>query len=103
MGDFESDSYLGKLVAQAKNSDKSLLAGLPDRPYLMYGDATLTPEVAQSLFNEMATILKQSPGDMKKDDLDKLHRSCPQVPGGHAVSVVRNGGPSSRRKLLPDR
>jgi hypothetical protein len=71
MGDFESDSYLGKLVAQAKNSDKSLLAGLPDRPYLMYGDATLTPEVAQSLFNEMATILKQSPGDMKKDDLDK--------------------------------
>ena len=71
MGDFESDSYLGKLVAQAKNSDKSLLAGLPDRPYLMYGDAIITPEVVESLFNEMANLIKQNPGDLKKDDLDK--------------------------------
>jgi hypothetical protein len=71
LGDFEADSYVGKLVAKSHNEDRSVLSGLPDRPYLMYGGASLTPEVTQQLFTDFVDLIKQNPGDMKKDDLDK--------------------------------
>lgn len=71
LGDFESDSYLGKLVAKSTNANRSMLAGLPDRSYLMYGAANLTPEVAQTLFNDFVEVMKQNPGDLKKEELDK--------------------------------
>jgi hypothetical protein len=71
LGDFETDSYLGKLVSKAKGGESSPFAGLPDRPYLMYGAAKLTPDFSQSLFDEFSSILKENPGDMKKEDLDK--------------------------------
>jgi len=71
LGDFEADSYVGKLVAKSRNEDRSVLSGLPDRPYLMYGGASLTPEVTQQLFTDFVDLIKQNPGDMKKDDLDK--------------------------------
>jgi len=79
LGDFESDSYLGKLVAKSTNADHAMLAGLPDRPYLMYGAAALTPEVTQTLFNDLLDVMKQNPGDLKKEDLDKYADSAKKV------------------------
>jgi hypothetical protein len=76
LGDFESDSYLGKLVAKSHNEDRSVLAGLPDRQYLMYGGGTLTAEVMQTVFNDVIDVMKQNPGDMKKEDLDKYTESA---------------------------
>jgi len=76
LGDFEPDSYVGKLVAKSKNADRSVLSGLPDRQYLMYGGATLTPEVTQTLFNDFVDILKKNPGDMKKEDIEKYSETA---------------------------
>jgi hypothetical protein len=85
LGDFDADSYVGKLVAKAHNGDRSVLSGLPDRPYLMYGGATLTPEVTEQVFNDFLDIVKQNPGDLKKEDLDKYTETARK-----ALSSVRS-------------
>lgn len=76
LGDFDLDSYLGKLVAKAHNEDGPVFSGLPDRPYLMYGGATLTPEVTRQVFNDFLDILKQNPGDLKEEDIDKYSETA---------------------------
>lgn len=72
IGDFENDSYLGKLVSQSHNTDKSMFAGMPDKTYLMFGGATITPKVFDQLITDLVDLLKQSGGDAaKNEDLNK--------------------------------
>jgi hypothetical protein len=72
IADFEPDSYLGKLVSESKNSSSPMFAGLPDRPYLMYGSAVLTPQVMDRLLTDVIDTIKQSETDKSKsEDLNK--------------------------------
>jgi hypothetical protein len=49
---FETDSDLGKMMAQVQNTDQPLLAGLPEATYFAYGAAKVSPEVASKLFGD---------------------------------------------------
>jgi hypothetical protein len=50
--EFEPGSYMGKALAQMKNTDASFTAGLPDGKYFMYGGMTMNPEVDIQLMND---------------------------------------------------
>jgi hypothetical protein len=72
IGDFEPDSYLGKLVSESKNTSSPMLGGLPDKGYLMYGGAILTPAVLDRLLSDVVDTIKQSETDKSKnEDLNK--------------------------------
>jgi hypothetical protein len=53
VAEFQPDSYLGKTVGSLKNTDASLLAGLPDAKYLFFGGSTSDPTVAPGIFADM--------------------------------------------------
>jgi len=72
MADFEADSELGKLMAQVKNTDEPMLAGLPEATYFAYGAAKLTPEVSTKLFTDfLQPMMKDMQGDAKGQDMEK--------------------------------
>jgi hypothetical protein len=72
IGDFEPDSYLGKLVAESNKTDSPMLAGLPDRALLMYGGAIITPQVWDRVITDVMDTIKQSEGDKAKgQDVNK--------------------------------
>jgi hypothetical protein len=50
--EFEPGSYMGKALAQMKNTDASFTAGLPDGKYFMYGGMTMNPQVDIQLMND---------------------------------------------------
>lgn len=51
--DFDPESYIGKLAADTKNGGDSLLAGLPDKKYFVYGGMTMTPAVMSKLLTDL--------------------------------------------------
>ncbi|HXE53754.1 MAG TPA: hypothetical protein VN541_12090, partial [Tepidisphaeraceae bacterium] len=71
VSNFEPDSYFGKLMSQAKNTDQPMLAGLPQRTYLMYFGAVITPQVADQLMDDVIKTLKEHPG---KGDQEAISR-----------------------------
>jgi hypothetical protein len=72
IGDFEGESYVGKLVSQSKNTDAPLLAGLPDRPLWMYFGGTISSAVVNQLATDVGDIVKKNlPKDASADDIDK--------------------------------
>lgn len=72
MADFEPDSDLGKLMAQVKNTDAPMLAGLPEATYYGYGAAMLTPEVSTKVFEQfLMPMLKQMQEGAKGQDMSK--------------------------------
>jgi len=52
LGEFEPDSYIGKLVGMVKNTDGSLTAGLPAGEYVFYGGFTQNPAVMEQLMTD---------------------------------------------------
>jgi hypothetical protein len=50
--DFKADSYYGQLIAQEKDTDRSLLAGLPEGKYLAFGGEIENPDVEKQLFSK---------------------------------------------------
>lgn len=53
MTEFTADSYLGKTTQSFKNSDATLVDGLPDTKYLFFGGATADPAVMTKLFDDL--------------------------------------------------
>jgi hypothetical protein len=52
--DFKQGSYIGDLATKTKNTNADLMAGLPPRKYFAFGGMSLTKEVAQQLFGDIA-------------------------------------------------
>ena len=50
---FKPDSYLGKLLPNHKTSGDSLLAGLPEGAYLLYGGSVADKEFNKTLFTDL--------------------------------------------------
>jgi hypothetical protein len=70
MADFEADSSMGRLVAKVQNTDKPLLAGLPQRTYFAFGGMSITPEVMQQLMTDfLDPLAKQLAGPNGQDAL----------------------------------
>ena len=73
MAEFKPDSNLGKTVAQFKNTDQPLMAGLPtaNRKYFAFGGMVNDPEVA---------------GKILGDFLDPINKELAGTPKGKGVS-----------------
>lgn len=71
MAEFENDSHLGKLVAQVKNTDKPLLAGLPQRSYFGFGGLTISPEVLKQVIVDFVEPLAKQMGGDKDPSVQK--------------------------------
>lgn len=57
MGEFQPDSPIGKAVAQTKDTDASLLAGLAEDKYLLYGGSSVdSKQVSENLSDFLAPI-----------------------------------------------
>lgn len=53
LADFEPESYLGKLATSNKNVADSMLAGLPNKKYFVYGGAINTPGVSEKVLGDL--------------------------------------------------
>lgn len=64
LADFSPDCRYGQILAGTKNTDQSLLAGLPDGKYLFLGGALGDPKVATELMSDLF--------DPMQPEIDKL-------------------------------
>lgn len=71
VSNFETDSYLGKLAAQAKNTDQPMFAGLPARTYLMFFGAVITPEVATTLLNDVSDVIVKNAANANEQEINR--------------------------------
>jgi hypothetical protein len=82
------DSYLGKIVSQMKNTDQSLLSGLPKENYLAFGgsveDGKLVLQVINDTIGPVMTELAASGDDGKKlaDSINEALKPMATVEGG---------------------
>jgi hypothetical protein len=53
LAEFMPDSPIGQSVAQLKNSDQSMMAGLPQEKYLFYGGIQWDPQAVGQLFDQV--------------------------------------------------
>jgi len=73
LADFAKDSSIGTNIAKVKNTDASLLAGLPTGTYILFGGSTVDPNVANqtlSYFLDPVEKELQQIGDDAKPILD---------------------------------
>jgi hypothetical protein len=54
LAEFTPDTYIAKLVSGVKNTDATLLEGLPEGKYLFFGGSVSDPAVATKLFDDFA-------------------------------------------------
>ncbi len=60
MTEFEPGTYSGDLVKMTKNTDGSMLAGLPNTKYLAFGGLNVSPEVTTKIVNDFsAPVMKE--------------------------------------------
>jgi hypothetical protein len=59
LGEFIPTSPIGQGVAGIKNSDASMLAGMPADKYLMYGGVAWDPQAIGAIYDEIANPIRQ--------------------------------------------
>jgi len=67
LADFEPDSGTGRLVEKVQNTDKPLLAGLPQRSYFGFGGMSITPAVIQQIMSDFLDPLAKQMGPDAKE------------------------------------
>jgi hypothetical protein len=67
VAEFQPDSYLGKTIGSFKNTDASLLAGLPDAKYLFFGGSVSDPTIAGSIYDDMVGPIEAAAKDQGDD------------------------------------
>src|SRR5207249_4913136 len=55
MAEFEPSSYIGSMAKNLKNSDKSMLTGLPAGKYLFFGGAVNDPATVGKVFDDFVS------------------------------------------------
>ena len=65
--DFSPQSTTGQRVAQIKQSDESLLKGLPATSYIFYGGLVSDPKVAQTVITELAAPIETEASTLGAD------------------------------------
>ncbi len=102
--DFEADSYIGKMALGMKGTDASMLAGLPNRKYFMFGGSVNDTEVGEKVFKDLVGPIK--------DELAKVEQAKAFVPAldsmekavastrGSAVGMVAPKGALGAESVL---
>lgn len=89
---FKPDSYLGNTLPKFESSDDSLLTGLPDGNYLMYGGSVGDVELSSQLFEDFAGPVLA--------ELDKVEGAEPVKQYVEQVKKVIQATESSRFGLM---
>jgi hypothetical protein len=103
--DFLPDSKLGKLVAQSKMTDESLLSGLPDGKYLVYGGSVSNPEQSTQLLSDFVDPIEQAISGLGPDfssfsDAIDAFKSLMQSQTGERFGLIAPMGTLGQDPLL---
>jgi hypothetical protein len=88
MADFTPGSYFAKVTEGAKNTDASLLAGLPDAKYLLFGGLQLGNEAARKMLDDFLAPIQ---GEMDKVGGEELRPVVGLIDGIKRVLAVTRG------------
>jgi cold shock CspA family protein len=103
--DFEPTSYLGKIALQTKGTTESLLNGLPDRKYFMFGgSSTQDPKLTQKLMADLLDPIIKEMGTL--EDTKKFATALESMKKGYAsltgssIGMVAPTGALGQESLL---
>ncbi len=99
MAEFLPDTEFGKNIAQVKNSNGSLLTGLPEEDYIFYGGFVHDPALTEKLLSSLDEPLKKELENLGDDGkkilaaLDAMHSTLKAIKGGDfGIVLDPNGG-----------
>jgi len=97
MAEFTPDSYLGKHVAQIKNTDASMLKGLPDGKYLFFGGSIADPQQSSQAFSDLvapieAAVTQAGPDLAPVNNLIELIKTAAAAQTGGTYGIVAPRG-----------
>ncbi|MEM8874771.1 MAG: hypothetical protein AAGD32_11010 [Planctomycetota bacterium] len=72
IADFEEDSYIGDTVGSMGGSDASLLAGLPEMNYFMFGGGIGDPEVGLEVMEDIFGPIVEATEGVEQDEWTKI-------------------------------
>jgi len=102
---FQPDSWLGKLTAEAKDTDASFLTGLPDAKYLMLAGAKSDPDVQAEALSHILDPIQKGIADLGPDyaslnDLFPLVKSMVAATTGSNFGMVAPSGALGQQALV---
>lgn len=105
IAEFIPDSPTGKSISQIKNNDQTLLTGLPQAKYLVYGGLALDPQSAAEIFDQITgparTELVQQGDSMKPlVQLLDLYKQMISSTEGQAFGWVAPTGPIGQSGIM---
>ncbi len=105
--DFAPDSYLGNLVKTAKQSDGSLVAGLPKESYLAFGGFVNDPAWSAKLFDDLVNpIAAELPGlgdnGTKIINLIAVAKDALTTSEGGVFGVVTPSGAAGQQSMVQE-
>jgi hypothetical protein len=105
LAEFTPDTYIGKLVSGTKNTDATLLEGIPEGKYLLVGGSVSDPAVATKLFDDfagpvIAELAKTGPDMQPIQDYVKTIKTLIGVHKGQTFGVMAPKGVIGQAPLL---
>jgi hypothetical protein len=102
--DFDPTSYIGKLALGTKGTSASLLNGLPDRKYFVYGGAEADPAVAKKLVTDLVDpIIKELTAIPETKKFAAALETIKTTYGsttGYSVGMVAPTGPLGQESVI---
>lgn len=90
--EFKPDTYGARTIAQLKGSKDSLVSGLPQNEYLMYGGSAMDPKVATQLFEDLLNPVIQALGQVEGADAATANRFIEAMKTYYGTSTSQSWG-----------
>jgi hypothetical protein len=104
MTEFTAESYLGKTTQSFKNTDSTLLQGLPDTKYLFFGGAIADPAVMTRLFDDfLGPVIAELKADEHKallDYVNAVREYTAAQSGPQTFGMIAPSGPIGAESLF---
>jgi hypothetical protein len=105
MAEFLPDTYLGKHVAQIKNTDASMLTGLPEGKYLFFGGSVADPQQTSQVLSDLlapveTAVTAAGPDLAPVNDVIGLIKRAAAAQTGGAYGLVAPHGQLRQDPLL---
>ncbi|MEM6313859.1 MAG: hypothetical protein AAF743_07215, partial [Planctomycetota bacterium] len=72
IANFEEGSYIGENMGNIEGADASLLAGLPEMNYFVFGGSTADPALSQKLIDDIFGPIKAATEAVEQDEWTKM-------------------------------
>jgi hypothetical protein len=103
--EFAPGSKLGTMVAQGKNTDASLLSGIPDGKYLLFGGGVSNPAVTSQFVNDFLSPIEKAITDLGPDyapflDMISAAKTTIATQTGIRFAMIAPTGPLGQEPLF---